>query len=153
MKGIEHVLVAHVLIATDFGPASERAHTRLDIANRLDAKLTVVHALEAAAYAYPLPIPEDARQVARASLDAAAATARTRVPGGNGVVREGVGWEEIVSAAKDLGTDLVIIGSHGRHGLPRWLLGSVAERGRTAVACSGPYGTSLRLTHRGSDSS
>ena len=35
---------------------------------------------------------------------------------------------EICRVAEDEGADLIIIGTHGRRGLPRWLLGSVAER-------------------------
>jgi nucleotide-binding universal stress UspA family protein len=34
----------------------------------------------------------------------------------------------IVSAARDRGVDLIVMGSHGRTGLPHILLGSVAER-------------------------
>ena len=122
-------VIEHVLIATDFGPVSERAlDTGLTLASHFGAKVTVVHALEVPAYAYPFPIPEEVRQAVRTSLDAAIATAQARVPGVNGVLREGVAWEAIVSVAKDVGADLVVIGSHGRRGLPRWLLGSVAER-------------------------
>ena len=36
--------------------------------------------------------------------------------------------EEICRYAREHGTDLVVIGSHGRSGWQRWLLGSVTER-------------------------
>jgi nucleotide-binding universal stress UspA family protein len=35
--------------------------------------------------------------------------------------------QEIVKAAKDWGADLIVVGSHGRRGLTRALVGSVAE--------------------------
>ena len=45
----------------------------------------------------------------------------------DGVLREGVPWEEINAVADAIDADLVVIGTHGRRGLTRALLGSVAE--------------------------
>jgi nucleotide-binding universal stress UspA family protein len=42
-------------------------------------------------------------------------------------LREGAPAEEILRAADDLGADLIVMGSHGRTGLGRLLMGSVAE--------------------------
>lgn len=45
------------------------------------------------------------------------------------VLRVGKPYEEIVDAAKELGADLIVIGSHGYSGVGRLLLlGSNAER-------------------------
>jgi nucleotide-binding universal stress UspA family protein len=44
-----------------------------------------------------------------------------------GVVRSGDPPIEIVQAADEWKAGMVIVGSHGRTGIPRWLLGSVAE--------------------------
>jgi nucleotide-binding universal stress UspA family protein len=44
-----------------------------------------------------------------------------------GVVPRGDARVEIVAAATEWRADLIIVGSHGRTGLQRWLLGSVAE--------------------------
>jgi nucleotide-binding universal stress UspA family protein len=43
-------------------------------------------------------------------------------------IREGIAWDEIVGAAQQEEADLIIVGTHGRHGVVRGLLGSVAER-------------------------
>ncbi len=43
-------------------------------------------------------------------------------------VRDGVPWQEIVAAARETNTDLIILATHGRTGLKHVLLGSVAER-------------------------
>jgi len=45
-----------------------------------------------------------------------------------GKVMEGRPDEAIVKAAEDVGADLIVIGSHGRTGLIKVLLGSIAER-------------------------
>jgi nucleotide-binding universal stress UspA family protein len=45
-----------------------------------------------------------------------------------GKVVEGRPDEAIVKAAEDIGADLIVMGSHGRTGLVKVLLGSVAER-------------------------
>ena len=43
------------------------------------------------------------------------------------VLRDGPPWEEINAVADDLDADLIVLGTHGRRGLRRALLGSVAE--------------------------
>lgn len=43
-------------------------------------------------------------------------------------VRVGIPHREIVDHAVDVGADVVVVGSHGRRGLSRALLGSVAAR-------------------------
>jgi nucleotide-binding universal stress UspA family protein len=44
------------------------------------------------------------------------------------LLRIGSPYDEIVSTAKEIGADLIVIGSHGRAGLERLLVGSTAER-------------------------
>ena len=44
------------------------------------------------------------------------------------IVRTGLAQEEIVNLATDERADLIIIGTHGRTGLNRLLLGSIADR-------------------------
>jgi nucleotide-binding universal stress UspA family protein len=43
------------------------------------------------------------------------------------MLRQGAAAEEIVKAADACGADLIVMGSHGRRGLSRFFLGSVAE--------------------------
>ena len=52
------------------------------------------------------------------------------------VIRHGPPDGEILAAATDLHADLIVMGSVGRTGLPRILLGSVAERVLQAMPCS-----------------
>ncbi len=44
------------------------------------------------------------------------------------IVENRVPHEGIVDTATDLGADMIVMGSHGRRGLQRFLLGSVAQR-------------------------
>lgn len=41
----------------------------------------------------------------------------------------------IVSLARELEADLIVVGSHGAHGVARWLMGSVAERVVRQATC------------------
>ncbi|MCS6774784.1 MAG: universal stress protein [Anaerolineae bacterium] len=58
---------------------------------------------------------------------AARVTAETGVPTVI-AVREGVVADSILDYAEDTGADLIVMTTHGRTGMERWLLGSVAER-------------------------
>jgi nucleotide-binding universal stress UspA family protein len=123
----------HVLIATDFNECSQAAvDLAVDLASRYGAALTVMHAYELHASYYPtfpaigevLTSLQDAAEVELAKV---LASVRERVPA-NGVVRCGSAWEQILAAQREQEADLIVIGSHGRKGLPRALLGSVAEK-------------------------
>lgn len=50
-------------------------------------------------------------------------------------VRVGVPWKEIVAAAQELGTTMIIIGAHGKRSLEDILLGSTAENVSKHAPC------------------
>jgi nucleotide-binding universal stress UspA family protein len=52
------------------------------------------------------------------------------------VILEGDPAEEIVRYGRDAGMDLIVMGTHGRTGVERLLLGSVAERVLRDASCS-----------------
>lgn len=122
----------HVLVATDFGkPAEHAEQLGIAFAERFGAKLTLLFVLSVPNSAYvsgsQLPTAELELQ-SRKALDTKAAMLKERFPKLSRVMRVGTPWEEIVAAAKETGVDLIVMGTNGRRGLPRAVLGSVAER-------------------------
>jgi nucleotide-binding universal stress UspA family protein len=122
----------HVLVATDFGkPAEHAEQLGIAFAERFGAKLTLLFVLSVpnSAYASGSQLPIAALETqARKALDAKAAMLKRSFPSLASVMRTGTPWEEIVAAAKEAGVDLIVMGTSGRRGLPRAVLGSVAER-------------------------
>jgi universal stress protein A len=61
------------------------------------------------------------------ALEELAARKRGSAPIGQVLLRTGDARDLICQAAKDLGADLIVMGTHGRRGVTRALLGSVTE--------------------------
>jgi nucleotide-binding universal stress UspA family protein len=119
---------SHILAATDFSDASEQAvEYAVQLAKALGARLTLVHVFDEP-FPYQVPVAPEYTADLRARLEARCAELRASGCPARAVVRKGVPWSEVVSAASAEGADLIVVGTHGRRGLPRWLLGSVAER-------------------------
>jgi len=51
------------------------------------------------------------------------------------VIKNGHPAEEILDAAKQIGADMIVVGSHGRHGATRFFLGSVSSKIVEHAAC------------------
>jgi nucleotide-binding universal stress UspA family protein len=122
----------HILVATDFGePAQDALESAIALATATEAKITLMHVFHVARPAYDvlvaLPIAELAGR-ARSALDTALAAAKQRHANCESLFQTGEPAERIADAATDLGADLVVIATHGRRGLERMLLGSVAEK-------------------------
>jgi nucleotide-binding universal stress UspA family protein len=125
----------HVLSATDFGEPAERAlEAAIVQASKFEARLTLLHAswvppLVYAAYVDGLSWPvEEMTDAARKELDLVLSKARQRYARIEGVMMSGEPWRTILDVAKERDVDLIVMGTHGRHGLSRVLLGSVAEK-------------------------
>jgi nucleotide-binding universal stress UspA family protein len=127
-----------VLHATDFsaasGPAFEAALAR---ARDADSPLVLVHVLPPLSlllgdYKRPAAarraIDAAQRRDAGEALEALAARARARGVRVSTTVLRGVAWEQITRTADRMGADVIILGTHGRGGFSRFLMGSVAER-------------------------
>ena len=126
-----------ILVPTDFGPASDAAVERaVELASAFDSELTILHVYEAPVFAYPGGAPyiatqnisADLERSARAAVDTLVQQLETCVSRVAGIVRQGSAWRHIEEVAREIGADLVVVGTHGRRGVPRALLGSVAEK-------------------------
>lgn len=124
--------IKHILVPTDFSDASERSiATALDLARAFDAKVTLLHvwSLPAIGYAEGLAWPiDDLQQAAREALGDAYTKAAKRYPKTESLLLEGNEWKQILDTVKKRSCDLVVMGTHGRRGLPRLILGSIAEK-------------------------
>ena len=124
----------HILVPVDFEACSQKAlELATDLALAFDAKLTIFHAWETPAYAYAgayvSPAVWDAiEQAARRQLETTLAKVRERLPRAEAALVCGPPAAEILAAVEKLKVDLVVIGTHGRRGMSRVLLGSVAEK-------------------------
>jgi nucleotide-binding universal stress UspA family protein len=74
-------------------------------------------------------IETPAREAATEELQKALAAARTQLPTAVAVLKQaGAVWEQILATAREVGADLIVLGTHGRTGVSHALIGSVAER-------------------------
>jgi universal stress protein A len=127
-----------ILHPTDFSDASEHAlKMAAALARDYKARLVLLHAVEPPVYYGELGVsfipPEDYRE-----------KAQERVAGLIGpdspltvetVVVEGIAAAEILRVAAEHPVDLIVIGSHGRTGIGRVLMGSVAEEVSRKAPC------------------
>jgi len=129
--------LARILVPTDFSAGSEHAWTEARrLASRLGAELVLLHVLvEAPLYSEgPFTVKqtrgvfEAARKWAVDALGQWTSAAVAEGLSARWVLRTGVPYKEIVGATTRERADLIVIGTHGRGGLDRALLGSVADR-------------------------
>jgi len=130
---------------SDFSPASRPAFRKaVELAKSQGAQLFVLHVLSMLPVipdTYVAPsVWEDLEQGQRATaqrqlqgLVAKAKAAGVRAAGA--LVDVGVTHEQIVRFARAKRADLIVMGTHGRSGLARALLGSVASRVLAAARC------------------
>jgi nucleotide-binding universal stress UspA family protein len=132
-------MYSKILAATDLSESSLPAvRTAIELARRLGAEVAVLHVSEPAYPANHWFVPhigEDAEtlgtiiareiETARAKLDEQVAAAGG---GAQLLVRVGRPAAIIVETARDLGYELIVLGTHGRKGIEHVILGSVAER-------------------------
>ena len=132
-----------ILHPTDFSPAAEAAFEyAVKTAQREDGVLILMHVVE--------PIPPFADEVYVAVKDAAQDVAEAAARKGfdallerakkanvtaADVLREGRPAQEIVAVAADEFADLIVMGTHGRRGLRRLVLGSVAQEVVATAPC------------------
>jgi nucleotide-binding universal stress UspA family protein len=125
----------HILIPTDGSKCAEEAVTHaLDLAEQYDAEIDVLSVVDVRDVSHGAPtispaqvestLRENAHELTDAVADRAADTDISVTP----AVEAGIPDDAIVTYAEEHNIDLIVIGTHGRTGLERYLLGSVTER-------------------------
>jgi nucleotide-binding universal stress UspA family protein len=124
-----------ILVPTDLSPHAEAAFDyACELAIKLDATVHLVNVIGIPA----LGVPELGVAVTSAMIDslieenqqaleALAARCRSGARIGQALLKTGDARDMIDEAAKEIGADLIVMGTHGRRGVSRALLGSVAE--------------------------
>jgi len=122
-----------ILLPTDGGPASQAAVSQaLDLAELSDARLHTLYVVDTSAYpsldAGAETVISTLREEGESALDEVSDTAEAAgVPVVSEIV-SGTPHRRILEYAEANEIDLIVMGTHGRTGLDRYLLGSVTER-------------------------
>lgn len=123
----------HILLAVELIPGNDALiiQKATDIAKEFNAKLTLLHIIEhLSSYgaAYGVAVGADIEQMLldNSSQEMEKLGARINVPKANQLVKIGPAYSVIIEEAQRVEADLIVLGSHGRHGL-RLLLGSTAN--------------------------
>jgi universal stress protein A len=129
-----------ILVPNDFSDCSPGVVRRAaQMARALDAELVVMHSfevpggltkgtnIEPAPGAAPVPAGDYLRGGAEQRMPAYVGIARAAGARARGLVVSGKPVDAILAAAEDVTAGLIVMGTHGRRGLHRLLLGSVAE--------------------------
>ena len=132
-----------ILCPTDFSDGAAGAERQAaGLARALGAELLLLHVVNESPLWSETLYTADVRRVfaGRRTWAEQALTARTKTLAADGVtargaVRSGVAWREIIAAARDERVDMIVMGTQGRTGLDRLLMGSVAERVVCLAAC------------------
>ena len=133
-----------VLFASDFSPASRPAFAKaLELTLALKAQLLIVHTVAPVVPAEALYAPigdwdalaRTIQQATQAELDRLAAQARRRGLRVQTVIANGYAAEEILRVARARRVYAIVMGTHGRTGVSRLLVGSVATRVMMAAPC------------------
>lgn len=123
----------HVLVPTDFGDAAGHAFDiAIAVAQKFGADITLMHS-----YGVPISYPYDGsivwpieqlRRSAEAEMQEAVAKAAKTFPKLRSLLVSGEPTADILDAVRATRADLVVMGTHGRRGIARFFLGSVAEK-------------------------
>ena len=122
-----------ILVPTDGSPASDAAIDHaIDLADRYGARLHALYVVDGSAYS----TLEAGSEIVIDALEAEGEQATDRVAdaaAAAGVettttVTSGTAYRAIREYADEQAVDMIVMGTHGRKGLDRYLLGSVTER-------------------------
>lgn len=140
-RGKQSMAYQHILIATDLSPDCHLVLTpACRLQQKLGCRLSLVHVIEPLAMSFGADVPMDLGLLQEQQTLQANERLQDILPDWPALqeedchVRYGQPRAEIHQLAEELGCDLILVGSHGRHGLAL-LLGSTASELLSAAPC------------------
>jgi nucleotide-binding universal stress UspA family protein len=137
------MLPKRILVPTDLSEGAAQAlDYACELARTLDAEVHLLNVVGIPSLGVPeLGVALTATMIDRIVVDNQTALdelVRTRCTGKTGpaLVRSGDPREVINRTAQEIGADLIVMGTHGRRGISRALLGSVAETVVRSAPCA-----------------
>ncbi|HTZ38971.1 MAG TPA: universal stress protein [Syntrophales bacterium] len=135
-----------ILVPTDFSAFSDKAiQQAVDIAEQNKSKLYLLHVvdkLQQCAIDYCIPMEtmikvqsDSEKEAARKMKEEADKILKAKKIAVVFDVKSGTPYEEILKEQQERKADLIVIASHGRTGILRTLIGSVAERVMREAKC------------------
>lgn len=132
------VQIRSVLVATDFSAGSDAAlHHALALARQLNSKIVLAHVQAPNSFAaagVPAAGPDPAQQP-RAQLKALVRSGIFEDTEPEVLVGTGATWDTLARMIQENSIDLMVLGTRGRTGLGKLLLGSVTEQALRSAPC------------------
>ena len=128
------VALKKIMLATDFSPQSEAALPyALTIARQYGSELFVAHVISPGIADRIAPestprISQEAQELNRRNMERILSAGREWGVSCQPLIGEGAIWDVLQDMIQQNGFDLIVLGTHGRGGLRKLLLGSVAEK-------------------------
>ena len=129
------MLPKHILVPTDLSDGAEEAlDYACELANQFGATIHLLHVIGIPTLGVPelgvamtSTVIDSMVRDNQIALEELADRKRNRGTFGQVLLRTGDARDLINQTAKELGADLIVMGTHGRHGISRALLGSITE--------------------------
>ena len=137
--------IKRILHATDFSKASARAlQEAVKLARENSARLLVVHVIEPTPYVAGgefggaeiyMKLEDATKRNAQSSMSRLMQRLKKLKIKAESLLLRGAAHEQIVKAARSKKADMIVIGTHGRTGLSKLFLGSVAGKVVSLATC------------------
>lgn len=125
-----------VLVATDLSPDADIAlQYAITLSVALQARVVLVHVRDTTAW-NPWAYSAGAEAATREMLEHKLQLVMNAGLRGEVILAHGVPWHEIIDCIQAHHASLIVMGTHGRTGLRRLMLGSVAEKVLRHAPCS-----------------
>lgn len=136
--------IKKILVPLDFSPHSEPVlQFAIDLARRYEASLDLIYVYQSVAYALPegyvLVTPDQLTEILSTFEKQLAAAKQEALTAGiahvESALLQGYPINMILHRAEGRNHDLIVMGTHGRSGIKRAVLGSVAENVLRSAKC------------------